>query len=223
MVSIKISNQGVPPILAAAIRSVFASFFLLVYLRIQCQKAFFPREYLVHGIAIGGLFGVEFLLLYLGNRLHGRIQGGDIFVHPPVFRSRRCSFFAGRRSSHRIQDRGTASRVRRTCGSLRRKTVHTKTALLGGGSNGSGSRLFVGGDHGLYQEVRLGQGCRSLSDAVRSTFLFNSNLDCRLADIRVGATVGVHSIGGDSSVLSDCDRCDHKLRPMVLDDSSLSG
>jgi drug/metabolite transporter (DMT)-like permease len=66
MVSIKISNQGVPPILAAAIRSVFASFFLWVYLRIQCQKAFFPREYLVHGIVIGGLFGAEFLLLYWG-------------------------------------------------------------------------------------------------------------------------------------------------------------
>jgi drug/metabolite transporter (DMT)-like permease len=66
MVTIKISNQGVPPIIAATIRSVFASAFLWIYLRARGQSVFFPREHIIHGLAIGGLFGTEFLLLYWG-------------------------------------------------------------------------------------------------------------------------------------------------------------
>lgn len=66
MVSIKISNQGVPPILAAAIRSIFSSLALAAYLLLSGRKLFFPREHLMHGIAIGVLFGAEFLLLYCG-------------------------------------------------------------------------------------------------------------------------------------------------------------
>lgn len=66
MVSIKISNQGVPPILAAAIRSIFSSLFLWMYMRWQGEAAFFPRRHLIHGVAIGALFGIEFLFLYWG-------------------------------------------------------------------------------------------------------------------------------------------------------------
>ncbi|MBI5252285.1 MAG: DMT family transporter [Desulfomonile tiedjei] len=66
MVSIKISNEGVSPILAAAIRSIFSLFFLWVYLRIQGHEVFFPREHRIHGLAIGLLFGAEFLILYWG-------------------------------------------------------------------------------------------------------------------------------------------------------------
>ena len=67
MVSIKVSNQGVPPILAAAVRSVVATFLLSLYTRTQTQRLFFPWKDLGHGIAIGFLFGAEFLLLYWGT------------------------------------------------------------------------------------------------------------------------------------------------------------
>ncbi len=66
MVSIRFSNQGVPPLFAAAIRSVVASFLLWIYARYSSEKVFLKGENLKHGIVIGVLFGVEFLLLYLG-------------------------------------------------------------------------------------------------------------------------------------------------------------
>ncbi|HTY26108.1 MAG TPA: DMT family transporter [Desulfomonilaceae bacterium] len=66
MVSIKISNQGVPPIVAAATRSVVASFLLWIYARYSSERVFLGREDLKHGIVIGVLFGLEFLLLYWG-------------------------------------------------------------------------------------------------------------------------------------------------------------
>ncbi len=66
MVSIKVSNQGIPPILAAAMRSVAALFLLWLYARAQTQQVFLRWKDLGHGIAIGFLFGMEFLLLYCG-------------------------------------------------------------------------------------------------------------------------------------------------------------
>jgi len=66
MVSIKISNQGVPPIVAAATRSVVASFLLWIYARHSSEQVFLGREDLKHGVVIGVLFGLEFLLLYWG-------------------------------------------------------------------------------------------------------------------------------------------------------------
>jgi drug/metabolite transporter (DMT)-like permease len=66
MVSIRFSNLGVPPILAAAIRSVVASFLLWLYARHVSEKVFLSRQELKHGIVIGVLFGVEFLFLYWG-------------------------------------------------------------------------------------------------------------------------------------------------------------
>ncbi len=67
MVSIKVSNQGIPPILAGTIRSVAATFLLWLYARTQTERVFLNWEYLGHGIAIGFLFGLEFLLLYCGT------------------------------------------------------------------------------------------------------------------------------------------------------------
>jgi len=66
MVSIKVSNQGIPPILAAAMRSVAAAVLLWLYARAQTQQVFLRWKDLGHGIVIGLLFGVEFLLLYCG-------------------------------------------------------------------------------------------------------------------------------------------------------------
>jgi drug/metabolite transporter (DMT)-like permease len=66
MVSIKISVQGVPPILAAAIRSVVSAGLLWLYARACREEVFLGKTDVKHGVAIGFLFGAEFLLIYWG-------------------------------------------------------------------------------------------------------------------------------------------------------------
>ena len=64
--SIKVSNQGIPPILGAAMRSVFASGLLWIYARCSGRRFFLKRDYLGHGAIVGFLFGMSFLFLYWG-------------------------------------------------------------------------------------------------------------------------------------------------------------
>jgi drug/metabolite transporter (DMT)-like permease len=66
MVSIKISNQGIPPILAAAARSLLASLALWAYARAKGEDVFLRGPDVKHGIVIGILFGLDFLFLYWG-------------------------------------------------------------------------------------------------------------------------------------------------------------
>jgi drug/metabolite transporter (DMT)-like permease len=66
MVSIKVSNQGVSPVLAAAIRSIVASLLLWFYAAALRKQVFLPKRSLKHGVAIGLLFGIEFLFLFWG-------------------------------------------------------------------------------------------------------------------------------------------------------------
>ncbi len=66
MVTIKVSNQGVSPILAAAIRSIVASLLLWFYALALRERIFLPKGFLKHGVAIGLLFGIEFLFLFWG-------------------------------------------------------------------------------------------------------------------------------------------------------------
>lgn len=67
IVSIKISSQGIPPILAATLRSVVASILLWLHAQVRGESIWLDRTTLKHGIAIGFLFGAEFLLLYWGT------------------------------------------------------------------------------------------------------------------------------------------------------------
>ena len=82
MVSIRFSNQGVSPILAATIRSVVASFLLWLYARYVSEKVFLYGGDLKHGIVIGVLFGVEFLVLYWGHKFHRCLQGRNLSLLP---------------------------------------------------------------------------------------------------------------------------------------------
>ncbi len=66
MPTIKVSSQGVPPILAAAFRSFVASLLLWLYARIRHEGVFFPRKDTKHAVIIGTLFGLDFLFLYWG-------------------------------------------------------------------------------------------------------------------------------------------------------------
>ena len=66
MVTIKVSNQGVAPILAAAIRSIISSLLLWGYALVMRKQVFLPRGFVRHGVAVGLLFGIEFLFLFWG-------------------------------------------------------------------------------------------------------------------------------------------------------------
>jgi drug/metabolite transporter (DMT)-like permease len=66
LVSIRISNQGIPPMLAAASRSVIAGCLLWFYARLNGLTLSLERKDIIHGIIIGFLFGTEFLFIYWG-------------------------------------------------------------------------------------------------------------------------------------------------------------
>jgi drug/metabolite transporter (DMT)-like permease len=80
LVAIKISNQGIPPVLAAAVRSVVASLALWAYARSRRQGVFFPRKDLKHAVVLGALFGVEFIFIYWGL-VFTNASRGTIFIY----------------------------------------------------------------------------------------------------------------------------------------------
>ncbi len=65
-VAIKVANQGIPPILQAAIRSVGATLLLWVWMTVRRQRILEKDGTLWWGIAAGLLFTAEFVLIYYG-------------------------------------------------------------------------------------------------------------------------------------------------------------
>ena len=63
-VSIKFSNQGMPPIMAATLRSFVAGLLVWAYARFRNHGVAFPPGQSRHAFTIGFLFGLEFLFLY---------------------------------------------------------------------------------------------------------------------------------------------------------------
>ncbi|MEE8547202.1 MAG: DMT family transporter, partial [bacterium] len=66
MVAIKISNQGLAPVTAAAFRSTVASIIIIIWMYFRKIRLFHRGAPLVWGLWAGALFGLEFLLLYAG-------------------------------------------------------------------------------------------------------------------------------------------------------------
>jgi len=67
MVSIKFSNQGMPPMMAAAVRSAIAALCLWGFASFAGRSIWMTRVDLRHGVIIGVLFGLDFLFLYWGT------------------------------------------------------------------------------------------------------------------------------------------------------------
>ncbi len=65
-VSIKVANRGVSPIFQAAIRSTVAALLVALWARIRGLPLLHRDRTLLHGLAIGLLFGSEFVCIYLG-------------------------------------------------------------------------------------------------------------------------------------------------------------
>lgn len=66
IVSIKISNEAIPPLFAATIRSVVASCLLWLCSKLLDERVDLPSGLRRHGVALGFLFGCQFLFLYWG-------------------------------------------------------------------------------------------------------------------------------------------------------------
>ncbi len=93
LVSIKASNQDIQPNLAAADRSVGASVLLYLYAKIKGEEVFLDSADQKHGIVIGVLFGVEFLMLYWGPSFTD-ISRAIIFLYTqPMFVALLAHFF----------------------------------------------------------------------------------------------------------------------------------
>ena len=67
MVSIKFSNVGIPPMLAATVRNAVAAALLLGFTAARRQSVWLKGVDLRYGIIIGVLFGLDFLFLYWGT------------------------------------------------------------------------------------------------------------------------------------------------------------
>ena len=65
-VAIKFSSQGLPPIAAAALRSIVSGLLVWAYARFKGRRVIFPVGQRRHAVVIGLLFGSEFLILYWG-------------------------------------------------------------------------------------------------------------------------------------------------------------
>jgi drug/metabolite transporter (DMT)-like permease len=64
--AIKVSNQGISPVFASALRSVIASLCGVVYCLRKQQKLFHTDIMLFHGMMVGLMFGLEFACIYFG-------------------------------------------------------------------------------------------------------------------------------------------------------------
>lgn len=84
MVSIKISNQGVPPLLAATFRSSVASLLLWAYARATGKEVLMRGKDLRHAVTIGILFALDFLFLYWGLAFTNASRG-IIFLYTYPF------------------------------------------------------------------------------------------------------------------------------------------
>jgi len=93
MVSIKISNLGIPPILSALVRSVVSGLLLWIYAWGIGRSVFLDTRDLKHGAAIGGMFGVEFLMLYYGIDLTNASRAIIFLYTQPLWTALGAHFF----------------------------------------------------------------------------------------------------------------------------------
>jgi drug/metabolite transporter (DMT)-like permease len=64
--AVKVSNQGISPVFASALRSIIASLCGVIYCMRKGQKLFHTDIMLFHGFMVGVLFGLEFACIYFG-------------------------------------------------------------------------------------------------------------------------------------------------------------
>ncbi len=82
--AIKVSNQGISPVFASAVRSMVASACGVIYCLTRGEKIFHTDMRLFHGFMAGLLFGLEFACIYFGL-LYTDAARSVIFVYTNPF------------------------------------------------------------------------------------------------------------------------------------------
>jgi drug/metabolite transporter (DMT)-like permease len=82
--AIKISNQGISPVFASALRSIIACICGVIYCLCMKRKLFHKDIMLFHGFMVGLLFGLEFACIYVGL-LHTDAARSVVFVYLSPF------------------------------------------------------------------------------------------------------------------------------------------
>ncbi len=130
LVSIKVSNQGIPPILGAAMRSVLASGLLWIYARCSGRRFFIKRDYLAHGATIGFSFRHVVSVPLLGACFHRRLQVRNIHLHPPFLGSDCSAFRIAERTIDMDENCRAIRRVRWFNFGVWRKIFHFGASVL---------------------------------------------------------------------------------------------
>ena len=82
--AVKVSNQGISPVFACALRSVIASICGVIYCLRKGERLFHTDIMLFHGCMVGLFFGLEFACIYLGL-LYTDAARAVIFVYLSPF------------------------------------------------------------------------------------------------------------------------------------------
>jgi drug/metabolite transporter (DMT)-like permease len=140
MVSIKLSIQGVPPLMAATARSAVAAFSLWIYALVVKEAVFLRGKEIWHGSAIGVLFGVEFVFFYWGLAFTDASRAVIFLYTAPFFTALGAHFFLA-------DDRLTVPKIAGLC------LAFTGVAAV------LGSRSAVlGPDHWIGDAMEVGAG-----------------------------------------------------------------
>ena len=82
--TIKMTSEGIAPVLAATLRSVIASICGVIYCLRKGEKLFHTDIMLFHGFMVGLLFGLEFACMYFGM-LYTDAARSVVFVYTAPF------------------------------------------------------------------------------------------------------------------------------------------
>ncbi len=93
MVTIKFSNAGVPPIIAAALRSFVASMLVLLVALMRGERVFFERGRIVPAMILGTLFGLDFLFVYWGASFTDASRAIIFLYTQPLWSALAAHFF----------------------------------------------------------------------------------------------------------------------------------
>lgn len=83
--TIKVSENGIPPLMAATGRITLATLLLFIYARIIKEPVMLPRQDLRHGVLLGVFFGLTMLFLYLGLVFTNAARGTIFYSTKPFW------------------------------------------------------------------------------------------------------------------------------------------
>jgi len=94
-VSIKLSITGMPPLMAAAVRSLVAGGLVWIFTRLKGYRVGFPQGERHHALIIGLLFGIDMVFLYWGLVFTPASRSNIFLYSHPFWVAMGAHFFVG--------------------------------------------------------------------------------------------------------------------------------